>query len=772
MEAAMKQSSHTGVLFWRLRRFQATALLLVFLFSSTGLASAAAGGVSIIPRPAKMEVRAKVNFILRPSTKIMVEKKFPEITAVAEDLAAKLRKATGYPLEILSGPGKTQKDIVILRINEKLTRVGNEGYLLSIGKNDVVIEALRPAGVFYGIQTLYQLLPAEVESVEVKQGTAWTIPGVKIEDRPRFLWRGVHLDVGRYFFPKEAVKKYLDYMAMYKMNTFHWHLTEDQGWRIEIKKYPKLTDIGAWRKETWDDGRPHGGFYTQEDIREVVEYAKARFITVVPEIEMPGHSVAALAAYPELSCSGGPFKVGTEWGVMHDVYCAGNEKTFELLQDVLTEVVALFPGEFVHIGGDEVPKTRWKNCVKCQERLKSEGLADEKELQSYFIKRIEAFLNSKGKRLIGWDEILEGGLAPNAAVMSWRGVAGGIEAAKAGHDVVMSPTSHCYFDYYQGTVNEPRAIGGFLPIEKVYSYEPLPADLTPEQARHVLGAQANIWTEYIPEFAQVEYMLLPRMLALSEVVWTPKDVRSFEDFSRRAIPHYDRLAAAGANFRVPPPQGLGGKKVITSPFSVTINPPFPGADVRYTVDGTDPALESPALTATPIEIAASGLLKARTILPGGRMSRVVSTSFSFVDSGQNGLEYGYYEGIWTKLPELAALPPAKTGRALDITLEPAARPNDFALLFKGFIQIPDPGDYTFWLLADDGARLEINGREVARHDGLFWLREVSGTISLQPGKHPIEVAYFQKSGGRQLEILCAGPGLEKQPLPAHWLFLK
>jgi hexosaminidase len=557
------------------------------------------------------------------------------------------------------------------------------------------------------------------------------------------------------------------------MNTFHWHLTEDQGWRIEIKKYPKLTDIGAWRKETWDDGRPHGGFYTQDDIREVVEYARTRFITVVPEVEMPGHSLAALAACPELSCSGGPFNVGTSWGVMHDVYCGGNEKTFEFLQDVLTEVIGLFPGEFVHIGGDEVPKTRWQNCVKCQERLKSEGLTEEAGLQSYFIKRIEAFLNAKGKRLIGWDEILEGGLAPNAAVMSWRGVAGGIEAAKAGHDVVMTPTSHCYFDYYQGTANEPRAIGGFLPIETVYAYEPVPDELTADEARHVLGAQANIWTEYMPEFSQVEYMLLPRMLALSEVVWTSKELRSFDDFSRRVVPHYDRLAAAGVNFRVPPPQGLGGRKVVTAPVSVAIDRPFPNAEVRYTVDGSDPTRQSPILTAQPVEITASGLLKARTILPGGRMSRVVSTSFSFVDPGLNGLEYGYYEGTWPKLPDLRGMPPARAGRALDITLEPAdIRPTDFALLFKGFIQITTPGEYTFWLLADDGAKLDIEDQEVARHDGLFWLREVGGTISLQPGKHPIQVSYFQRSGGRQLEILCAGPGIEKQILPAHWLYLK
>jgi len=557
------------------------------------------------------------------------------------------------------------------------------------------------------------------------------------------------------------------------MNMFHWHLTEDQGWRIEIKKYPRLTEVGAWRRESMDDGVPHGGFYTQDDIREVVAYAQKNFITVVPEIEMPGHCQAALAAYPELSCSGGPFKVGTEWGVIFDVFCAGNEETFEFLEGVLTEVIDLFPGPFVHVGGDEVPKLRWQNCRKCQERIKSEGLKSEDELQSYFIKRIERFLAAKGKRLVGWDEILEGGIAPNATVMSWRGVDGGIEAARSGHDVVMSPTSHCYFDYCQGLFEEPWAIGNYLPVEKVYSYEPVPEELTPEQAGHVLGGQANLWTEYIVGAPHLEYMLLPRLLAISEVVWTEKNLRSYADFSRRIVPHYDRLAAAGLNFRLPPPDGLGGKKLISGPTQVQVFPPFPGAEVRITTDGADPDRNSAVLTGAPLNVDKSTIVKARTFLRNGRMSRVISTSFSLIDPEQNGLEYAYFEGDWLRLPDLESLTPVKTGHVFDLSFEPAwPRTDNFALLFKGTLDIRDPGEYVFTMIADDGALLKIDGQELIRHDGLFWILELSGRIRLEAGKHPIEIAYFQKTGDRRLDIFCEGPGLEKRLLLPHRLFRK
>jgi hexosaminidase len=347
--------------------------------------------------------------------------------------------------------------------------------------------------------------------------------------------------VGRHFFPVDFIKKYIDYIALHKMNYFHWHLTEDQGWRIEIKKYPRLTEVGAYRDGTiighfpgkGNDSIRYGGFYTQEEIKEVVAYAAKRYITVIPEIEMPGHSSAALTSYPYLGCTGGPYKVQQTWGVFEDVYCAGNDSVFTFLQDVIDEVITLFPSKYIHIGGDESPKTRWKSCPKCQKRIKDNNLKDEHELQSYFVQRMEKYINSKGRTIIGWDEILEGGLAPNAMVMSWRGEKGGIEAARQNHNVIMTPSSHVYLDHSQTKKEDSVTIGGFLPIQKVYSYEPVPKELTGEQAKHVFGAQANVWTEYMGSTQKVEYMLFPRLSALSEVLWSPAAQREWPDFEKR-----------------------------------------------------------------------------------------------------------------------------------------------------------------------------------------------------------------------------------------------
>jgi hexosaminidase len=417
--------------------------------------------------------------------------------------------------------------------------LGGEGYKLSITPKDITITANAGAGLFYGVQSLFQM---------ISPGKKIELPVLEITDQPRFPWRGLHLDVGRHFFPVSFIKKYIDVMSHFKYNTFHWHLTEDQGWRIEIKKYPKLQEIAANRKETVIghastktrdevkkyDGTPHGGYYTQDEVKEVVAYAAQRYITIVPEIEMPGHAQAALAAYPNLGCTGGPYEVVTTWGVFKEVFCAGKETTFEFLEDVLDEVIPLFPGKYVHVGGDECPKDRWKTCPNCQQRMKTENLKDEHELQSYFIQRMEKYINSKGKTVIGWDEILEGGLAPNAAVMSWRGEEGGIAAAQQNHDVVMTPGKWCYFDHYQAPAEkEPLAIGGFLPLSLVYSYEPVPASLDKEQAKHVLGSQGNVWTEYMATTDYVEYMVYPRAIALSEVLWSPKETRNYDNFVER-----------------------------------------------------------------------------------------------------------------------------------------------------------------------------------------------------------------------------------------------
>ncbi len=384
------------------------------------------------------------------------------------------------------------------------------------------------------------------------------VQAVDIKDQPRFTWRGNMLDVGRHFFPVSFLKKYIDILAMYKINTFHWHLTEDQGWRLEIKKYPLLTETSSWRDETVIghntpeyDGIGYGGFYTQDQAREIVRYAADRYITVVPEIEMPGHSVAALTAYPNLGCTGGPYEVKKNWGVSKDVYCAGKDETFVFLKNVLDEVMDIFPSKFIHIGGDECPKDAWENCPDCQKRITDNGLKNEHELQSWFITQMDNYLTSKGRRLVGWDEILEGGLAPQATVMSWRGVKGGIEAARQKHDVVMSPNSHMYIDHYQSQnkEEEPLAIGGFLPVEKVYSYEPVPEELSVEEAKHILGVQTNLWTEYIPNTKKAEYMLLPRLEAEAEVAWTPKDKKDYPDFEKRLSIDYQRLDKMGINYR-------------------------------------------------------------------------------------------------------------------------------------------------------------------------------------------------------------------------------
>ena len=415
-------------------------------------------------------------------------------------------------------------------IVKKDSLLPEEGYTLSISETLIVLKANDAAGAFYGMQTLRQLLPASLEKMNSFPHPTTTLPLVEIKDFPKFSYRGMHLDVVRHFYDKEFVKKYISYLSLLKMNRFHWHLTDDQGWRIEIKKYPELTTHAAYREETLIghysdtphqfDGQRYGGYYTQEDIKEIVAYAAKMNVTIIPEIEMPGHAQAAISAYPELGCTGEPIPVATKWGVFDDIFCP-NEKTFAFLEDVLTEVVALFPGEYIHIGGDEAPKAHWESCPHCQQLIEKEGLKDAHELQSYFITRMEAFLNSKGKQIIGWDEILEGGLAPNATVMSWRGTEGGIAAAKQQHEVIMTPGTHCYFDHYQSKdPNEPVAIGGFTPLEKVYAFNPIPSELSEEASQYILGAQANVWTEYITSEDHVEYMVFPRILALSEVDWT------------------------------------------------------------------------------------------------------------------------------------------------------------------------------------------------------------------------------------------------------------
>ncbi|MDR0824425.1 MAG: beta-N-acetylhexosaminidase, partial [Prevotella sp.] len=487
-------------------------------------------GINITPLPLEL-TQKKDAFKLTKSVVFVAGN--AEVEKVAAYFAAKIKISTGYDLKIEKT--KPATNFINLSIAADAP-VNNEGYLLDVSDKGIDIQARTPHGLFYGMQTVMQLLPAEIESPVLVKNIAWEAPAVTIKDEPRFKYRGMHLDVCRHFVDVDFIKKQLDVLAMFKINTFHWHLTEDQGWRIEIKKYPKLTETGAKRIE--GEGNEYGPyFYTQDQIKEVVAYAKERFIEVIPEIELPGHGVAAISAYPELSCTGKPIDVRNIWGVANDVYCAGNDSVFQFLEDVIAEVIPLFESEYFHIGGDECPKTRWKTCPKCQARIKELGLTADKghsaeeRLQSYFVQRIEKFLLKHNKKMIGWDEILEGGLAPSATVMSWRGEAGGIAAANMGHDVIMTPGDWMYLDKYQGDPKlQPVTIGGYLTLEKVYGYEPLPEKIAEDKRHHILGAQSNVWTEYKYNGNDMEHDIYPRIIALAELNWTPKEKKDYKDF--------------------------------------------------------------------------------------------------------------------------------------------------------------------------------------------------------------------------------------------------
>ena len=509
-------------------------LLAAALSFSMLSAHAADANYNVVPLPKSVVMVKGQPFNLTSATTIVYEGTNPEMKRNARFLSEYIQQSTGIKTTLLDKRDKKAAAIVLV-INPKVQ--GDEAYRLTVNNKQVTIAASTPAGVFYGIQTLRKSLPVQTNGADI------TLPAVDITDAPRFGYRGMMLDCGRHFFPVSFVKKFIDILAMHNMNVFHWHLTEDQGWRLEIKSHPELTAKSSMRSgtvighnATVDDSIPHGGFYTQQEARDIVEYARQRHITVIPEIDMPGHTLAALAAYPELGCTGGPYEVGHRWGVYKDVLCLGKESTYKFVQDVIDEVVDIFPAKYFHIGGDESPTVMWEKCPNCLQKAKDEN-TDIKHLQQYFTNRIEKYLNSKGKSIIGWDEILEGKINQSATIMSWRGVEPGLKAAKQGHDVIMTPSSHVYFDHYQAkeTKHEPDAIGGCSPVEKVYSYEPLPETLDAEAKNRIKGVQANLWTEYIPFTTQAEYMVLPRMAALAEVQWTPAGQKNFDNFSKRAL---------------------------------------------------------------------------------------------------------------------------------------------------------------------------------------------------------------------------------------------
>jgi hexosaminidase len=753
------------------------------------------GAPSLIPAPEHLELRAGAFSLDEGSEIVVSDATDGELVQLAELVGAEIRAATGLPAS--TGEGDSGQILLTmdadaagpaLTSDSPLAR--DEAYTLTVAPAGIEIRAATHAGLFYGTRTLLQLLPPTPDDVD-----GWTVPALEIRDHPRFVYRGLHLDVGRHFFPAEYIKRYIDVLARHKLNVFHWHLTEDQGWRLEIEAYPRLAEVSAWRAETiveknFDpyvgDGVPYGGYYTRDQVRDIVAYAEERYVTIVPEIEMPGHSVAVLAAYPELACTPGPFEVSTVWGVKDDIYCP-HEQTFEFLENVLTEVMELFPSPYIHIGGDEAPKRRWEESPVAQEIIRREGLADEFELQSWFIQRIESFLLQNGRRLIGWDEILEGGLAPQATVMSWRGVNGGIEAARQGHDVVMTPTSHMYFDYYQGRnrEGEPLAIGGYLPLELVYSYEPVPDELTAEEGRRVLGAQGNVWTEYIKTPEHVDYMAYPRALALAELTWSPREARDWTDFSGRLPAGLARLGALGVNYRIPEPTGLEEDRLTLGSFiELDLGSPLPWGEIRYTLDGTDPTAASRKYdTAFDLPVDSEAVtVSARLALPDGRTGPVARAEFARtvlrtgldIDSTRlrPGLSLDYAEGEFASVSEVVDAEAARRGSSPRVEIPGVAREASFGLRFGGYLRVPYDDIYSFEITSDDGSQLIIDEQVVIDHDGYHSATAKAGAIGLSKGHHRLRILYFQGGGGRSLTLRVRRGQDPFEPVPDEWLYIE
>lgn len=713
-------------------------------------------GINIIPMPQNL-VQNQGVFKLSSGTSFGATT--DEAKTVAEFFAAKMRNATGYNISV------SDKGDITLTLDAALD-VNDEGYTLDVTSEGVTVKAKTPQGLFYGMQSFMQLLPAEIESAEKASGIAWQAPAVSIKDEPRFGYRGVMLDVCRHFIPVEDIKKQIDVLSLFKINRLHWHLTEDQGWRIEIKKYPKLTEVGSKRID--GEGTEYKGYYTQGEIKEVVKYAQDRFITIVPELEMPGHELAAIAAYPELSCKGEAITPRIIWGVEDIVMCPGKEDMFVFLEDVIKEMVELFPGTYFHVGGDECPKTSWKNCPTCQARIKKEGLkADgkhtaEERLQSYVITRMEGVLAKYGKKIIGWDEILEGGLSPDATVMSWRGEEGGIASALQDHDVIMTPGGNgMYLDHYQGDSKiEPVAIGGYTTLEKTYSYNPTPDTLVAMKKDHfVKGVQTNIWTEYLYNVDLVEYRMYPRVLALSEIGWTNVDRKNFDDFARRINNAYVRLDEHAVNYHIPQPEQPNGScnfVAFVDNATLEFKTTRP-VKMVYTVDGTEPTAQSTEYTA-PLTFTETTTLKIASALPSGKLSPVRTIQVEKqtlapakeVAKTTPGLNMQVFDGMYLNVEALkSANVQPKTTKVIKETKELREQVKtsesmrgvkQYAAVAEGYVNIPEDGVYYIssdleevWI---DGKLLINNGGEVkrfSRHDN---------SVALAKGLHEIKAVFL------------------------------
>lgn len=712
---------------------------------------------TIIPKPVSLTMGEGAGFVVTSTTQIRDERR-TFASRFLQDLMNKGGHVRLRYAKSLRLPGIAF---------EQTSDLPEEGYRLDVDSTGIRIQYRSDAGALYAVETLRQLLPAGIDSPKGTNAPL-VIPSLRIEDSPRFPWRGMHLDVSRHFFPVSFIKRYLDYIAMMKMNIFHWHLVDDGGWRIQIDKYPRLTSVGAWRygvTDGWDQGSlsfdpatkqpKYGGFYTKAQVRDVVKYAADRGITVVPEIEMPGHSLPVFAAYPELGCLNQPAS-NTPGQPSTNVYCAGNEKSYLFIEDVLTEVMDLFPSKWIHIGGDEVWKGYWQRCPRCQARMKEEGLKNEEELQSYFVQRIDRFLTAHGRRMVGWDEILEGGLAKGATVMSWRGIDGGIAAAKSGHDVVMSPTSHAYFDYSYDNIS----------TDHVLDFDPVPAALSADEAKYVLGGQANVWTEWIPTIARCETMIWPRMAAMAEVLWSPAGPRDHLDFANRVAALLARLDAMGTSYYLGAPRVPAGVMIYTESCQVAATP-IPGmpGTLRYAY-GADPITAKSKPYSGPITITGGDqIVHFAYVTEGGRVGDVATVTAKLaqkveLDAPVAGWRYATYAGQWKKTPDFTTLTPVKSGVTASVGIGERPSDNGFALRFEGYLHIEQEGMYRFSLSSDDGSWLDVGGARVIDADGLHAASAKSGQAWLPAGWVRIEVGYFQSGGGLSLNLTMNGKPLD------------
>lgn len=733
---------------------------LVLLCCCKGIAQLKTGDVTIIPEPESMQTMPG-SFVLNDHAQIHYQGDAAKSVALL--LQTLLKDKYDIPLEVNNTPLPKSPLHPVINLIETSTGK-SEGYEMEINAGTIYLKG-DAAGLFYGLQTLQQLLPLE-------KTTTIHIPGVQIKDAPRFAYRGLMLDVGRHFFPPSYIRQFIDVMAKYKFNRFHWHLTEDQGWRIEIKKYPRLQEIASQRKQTivghhryssGYDGKPYGGYYTQDEIRDIVKYAAAKNITIIPEIEMPGHSQAVLTAYPSFGNTGGPYEVRGTWGISNEILNPVNDSVFTFLEDVLTEVIDLFPSKYIHIGGDEALKDRWKTSPQIQELINKLGLKDEHDLQSYFIQRIEKLVNSKGRSIIGWDEILEGGLAPNATVMSWQGEAGGIAAAQQKHDVIMTPSTFLYLDYYQGhPATEPLNAGGYLPLRTVYNYEPSTPLLNAEEQKYIKGVQANIWTEFMPDQQMVEYMIWPRALALSEIAWSPAAKKNEARFMNKLSAELARMEKENINFRIPEPVGLESKIVTTPTTVVKLATPVKGGSIFYMTDNNKPVLYTRPIT---LKVPQNGSVKLQCIIvtPAGRKSPVYSATYINttykpalpVTPSRPGVRFALNNNVTLNSTKEIPAKADSTGviPAIQIRTFLDQGKTNYAVTWDGYVKIESDGLYEFHVNSDDGAVLYIDDKLLIDNDGKHTLTDKTGFIALRKGFHKIKAQYFNAGGNMWMDLL-------------------